>query len=108
MVVMYALRIGVTHRIEPVAGELFGAGIAGQHPFDGYFVSVGGLVLDESLHLFRRRRQAGKIETQAPQQAGLLFLGIRLQAVLGELVRNEVINGIPGPTGASLGHGGKD
>ena len=103
-----AVRVGVAHRVEPVAGHLLGMLIGLEQAFDGLREGVGRAVGEEGLGLLRRRRQAGQVEVEAAEQAGLVLRGVRLEALLGELGDDERIEGRLGPAGGVRGRGGAD
>ena len=82
--------------------------IGPEQAFDGLRVGFGRAVGEEGLGLLRRRRQAGQVEVEAAEQAGLVLRGVRLEALLGELGDDERIEGRLGPAGGVRGRGGAD
>src|SRR6185295_12085948 len=68
--------------------------------------SVGRIVIEKSLHLLLRRRQADEIERRAANERALVGDWIGLHLVLLQLGEDEVIDGRLNPIRLSdVGHG---
>ena len=67
-----AVGVGIAHHVEPLGAPALTVMRAGEQPVDHLFVRVGRLVLQERIHIGGRRRQAGEIEGDPPDQAAAI------------------------------------
>ena len=64
-VVLVAVGVGVAREVEPLAGPMLGAGVAGQQPV--HHLGVRHLAREERVQLLEGRRQAREVEVHASQ-----------------------------------------
>src|SRR5262249_15185261 len=92
--------VGVADGVEPVQGHALAEVRRREQAV--YLLRVCRLRLsaegaEELVHLLRCRRQPGQVERQASQQRPCVRLGGGLQAGLGQLLQDEVVNGVVRP-----------
>ena len=98
LVGLVAAAVGVAHQVQPVSGPALTVAGRGQQVADENVVGVGRGVLQKTVHLFGRGRQAGQIESGSADQGPAVRLGCRLQSVALQLLQDERIDGISDPT----------
>ena len=93
-VLLEAVGVGVAGEVEPATGPAFTVAGRGEQAVDEFLVSVGGLVVDEGIGFFGRRRHAGEIERHAAHEGVAIGFGRRLEAGLFEAGLDERIDGM--------------
>ena len=88
-----AVRVGITRGVKPVLAPALAVARRGQVALDEPVIGVGGLIVDEGRHFFRRRRQTGQVETEPPRQGGPLCFRRQRQAFLLERRQDKAIDG---------------
>ena len=94
-----AVAVGVAHEVEPGAGHALSVSRRGQQAVDELIVGLGFLVLNEGGDLFRRGREAGQVEGDAPDEHGALGFTGGSEAFLGETGFEEAVDRVGGGAG---------
>ena len=94
-----AVAVGVAHEVEPGAGHALSVSRRGQQSVDELIVGLGFLVLNEGGDLFRRGREAGQVEGDAPDEHGALGFTGGSEAFLGETGFEEAVDRVGGGAG---------
>ena len=97
-----AIAVRVAHQVEPGAGHALAVGRGGEEAVDQLLVSPGVFVLQEGVHRFGRRREAGGVEGDASDQDGAVGFAGGSQALLREARLDEAVNGVGGRAGRKL------
>ena len=97
-VLLVAIAVRVTRRVEPVAPPAFAVMRRGQQLLGGLLVSVLRRVIEERIHLLHRRRQAHQVQVQPAQQRDAIRLRRRLQSLGIKFREDEVVDGRADPS----------
>ena len=99
IVEMDAIGIRIAGGVEPVMGPVFAPVRRLQQVIHEAFVSLRCAVLDEGVHVGRRRRQAGQVQAEPPGQGSPIGFRRRRQTLFLQLGENEAIDAVANPTG---------
>ena len=91
LVLVIAVRLRVAHQVQPMLRELLAKGGRVQQPIDDHFPIP---ILEEGLHLLRRRRQPGQVIGQSADQSAGRRFPHGGQAFLREFGLHELIHRI--------------
>ena len=92
-VVRVPRRVGVARDVEPVAAPPFAVPGRLQQALDEHLVGAVGIVGQERVDFLGRRRQTGQVKREASNQRAPVRPRRRLNAVLRELGKDEVVDG---------------
>ena len=93
VVVVKAVGVAVTRRIEPIPRAVLAVLRRGQQPVDHLRVRIGGRIGDERRHVFRARGQARQVQRHAPDQRAAIGFGIRRESGRFHLREDKSIDG---------------
>ena len=96
-VVVEAVRVGVTGRIEPVERHPFAITRRRQQPIDELLVSLGRGIRKKLIHLANRRRDAGQIERDSTDEPLLLGRQRRREALTLKPCKDKGVDRIERP-----------
>ncbi len=92
LVLLVAVGVGVAGEVEPRPGPALAVARRGEQAIDDALVGAGLRVRGERVDLGGRRRQAGEVEGDAPQQRLAIGLGRRRQLLVIQPRENEPID----------------
>ena len=98
-VVVEAVRVGVTGRIEPVERHPFTVARRSQQPINHLLVGIGHSVGEKLIHVTDRRRNTRQIERGSTDEPLLLGRRRRCKALTHESREDKVVDRIEGPLG---------
>ena len=96
-VIVIAIGIGVTGRIEPLHGQPLAIPRRVEQAVDHFLVGIGGFVGQEGVEFGQRRRQSHQVEADAPQQRPLVGFGRGGQADGLQPLQHKIVNRVSRP-----------
>jgi hypothetical protein len=94
---LVAVGVGVARQVEPGGGHALAEARVGEQALDEALVGVAGALGEEEVDLCARRRQAGQVERDAPDQRLALGLRARRQALGLQARQHEAVDRVPAP-----------
>ena len=94
---LIAIAVRKARRVEPVLRHPLAVTWRGEQTIHQIFVGEGRGVGQKCFRFAGRRREAGQVERQSPQERGFVGLSRRLQMFLIEPRQDEAVNGRPRP-----------
>ncbi len=96
-VFLIAVGVGVARQVEPVSRPALAVAGRFEQPVDQGRVGLRALVVDESVGLFRRGRQADEIEVEAANQCVAVSFSSRFQLFFLDACQDELVDRVAGP-----------
>jgi len=96
-----ACRIGIADQVQPVAAPSFAIPRRREQPVDQLLVRVRRFVINELLHLLRRRRKPVQVYVCAARQCPAIGFRSEAKLFLIEPAENEGVDRIPNPCGVA-------
>ena len=103
---LVAVGVGVADDVEPVLGHPLAVARRGEEPIDDPLVGAGGLVCQEGVDLFGRRREARQIERHPPEPLAAIGFGRRKKPLGLEPGADEAVDVVAWPARVAHGWGG--
>ena len=104
---MVAVGVGVAGEIKPPLRHALAESWRIQQAIDHPLERAGRAVRQKGIHLRRRRREAGEVQTHPPDQRVFVGLALGFEPLLFQAGEDEAIHGVPAPARvADLGQGG--
>ena len=91
--------VGVAGQVEPDTRPALSVALRGQQAIHQALIGSVALIVDKGIHLRDRRRQAGQVNREPTNHRVTISFGSRLQTLLVQPQKNEVINRGAHPVG---------